>query len=194
MDYVYSSHLFNEISLKFTMYYLSVNFFYIYSFLKMTSEVQRLWLCTYVEDQGCQAMNNLNEMLRSKTSPWTLFAKWLQDPANHTKVLDCNSLVLKKNWLVTANDAFPFSAILSARDIFLSSSEFDASLSDRYSLTATCQRNSLLLDSFMAFILFDTKVVPYPKARFALSKELLFRAFEASCILWRTWNSWSSCC
>ena len=176
------------------MYYLSVNFFFIYSFLKMTSGVLRLWLCTYVEDQGCQATNNLNEMLRSKTSPLTLFAKWLQDPANHTKVLDCNSLVLKKNWLVTANDAFPFSAILSARDIFFSSSEFDASLSDRYSLTATCQRNSLLLDSFMAFILFDTKVVPYPKARFALSKELLFRAFEASCILWRTWNSWSSCC
>ena len=28
MDYVYSSHLFNEISLKFTMYYLSVNFFF----------------------------------------------------------------------------------------------------------------------------------------------------------------------
>ena len=168
-------------------------FFHIF-FLKMTSEVLRLWLCTYVEDQGWQAMNNMNEILRSKTSPLTLYAKWLQDPANHTKVLDCNSLVLKKNWLVTANDAFPFSAILSARDIFFLSSEFDASLSDRYSLTATCQRNSLLLDSFMAFILFDTKVVPYPKARFALSKELLFRAFEASCILWRTWNSWSSCC
>ena len=30
MDYVYSSHLFNEISLKFTMYYLSVNFFFIF--------------------------------------------------------------------------------------------------------------------------------------------------------------------
>ena len=75
MDYVYSSHLFNEISLKFTMYYLSVNFFFIYSFLKMTSEVLRLWLCTYVEDQGCQAMNNLNEMLRSKTSPLTLYTK-----------------------------------------------------------------------------------------------------------------------
>ena len=73
MDYVYRSHLFNEISLKFTMYYLSVNFFYI--FLKMTSEVLRLWLCTYVEDQGCQAMNNLNAMLRSKTSPLTLYAK-----------------------------------------------------------------------------------------------------------------------
>ena len=157
----------------------------------MTSEALRLWLCMYVEAQGCQAMNNLNEMLGSKTFALTLYAKWLQD---HTKVLNCNSLILKKNWLVTANDAYPLSAILSARDIFFSSSEYDASLSDRYSLTATCQRNSLLLDSFMAFILFDTKVVPYPKARFALSKELLFRAFEASCILWRTWNSWSSCC
>ena len=75
MDYVYSSHLFNDISLKFTMYYLWVNVFFIYSFLKMTSEVLRLWLCTYVEDQGCQTMNNMNEMLRSKTSPLTLYAK-----------------------------------------------------------------------------------------------------------------------
>ena len=54
------------------MYYLSVLF---YSFLKPTSEALRLWLCMYVEDQGCQAMNNMNEMLRSKTSALTFHAK-----------------------------------------------------------------------------------------------------------------------
>ena len=41
----------------------------------MTSEALRLWLCMYVEDQGGQAMNNLNEMLGSKTSALTLYAK-----------------------------------------------------------------------------------------------------------------------
>ena len=51
------------------------------------SEALRLWLCMYVEDQGCQAMNNLNEMLRGKNSALTLYKKWLQDPTNHTKVL-----------------------------------------------------------------------------------------------------------
>ena len=58
------------------MYYLSLVFFLLYSFLKPTSEAQlRLWLCTYFEDQGCQAMNNLNEMLRSKNYVLTLYAK-----------------------------------------------------------------------------------------------------------------------
>ena len=59
------------------MYYLSLVFFFLlYSFLKPTSEaLLRLWLCTYVEDQGSQAMNNLNEMLRSKNYVLTLYAK-----------------------------------------------------------------------------------------------------------------------
>ena len=58
------------------MYYLSLVFFLLYSFLKPTSEaLLKLWLCTYVEDQGCQAMNNLNEMLRSKNYVLTLYAK-----------------------------------------------------------------------------------------------------------------------
>ena len=56
------------------MYYLSLVFL-LYSFLKPTSGALRLWLCMYVEDQGCQPMNNLNEMLRSKTSALTLYAK-----------------------------------------------------------------------------------------------------------------------
>ena len=55
------------------MYYLSLVFL-LYSFLKQTSGALRLWLCMYVEDQGCQPMN-LNEMLRSKTSALTLYAK-----------------------------------------------------------------------------------------------------------------------
>ena len=41
----------------------------------MMSEALRLWFCMYVEDQGCQAMNNLNEMLRGKTSALTLYSK-----------------------------------------------------------------------------------------------------------------------
>ncbi|CAH3035579.1 unnamed protein product, partial [Pocillopora meandrina] len=52
----------------------NVQVFLLYSFLKPTSEALRLWLCMYVEDQGCQPMN-LNEMLRSKTSALTLYAK-----------------------------------------------------------------------------------------------------------------------
>ena len=59
----------------------------LHSFLKPTSEALRLWLCMYVEDQGCQAINNPNEMLRGKNSALTLYEKWLQDPTNHTKVL-----------------------------------------------------------------------------------------------------------
>ena len=59
------------------MYYLSLVFFFVlFSFLKPTSEaLLRLWLCTYVEDQRCQAMNNLNEMLGSKNYVLTLYAK-----------------------------------------------------------------------------------------------------------------------
>ena len=58
------------------MYYLFLVFFVLYSFLKPTSEaLLRLWLCTYVEDQGSQEMNNLNEMLRSKNYVLTLYAK-----------------------------------------------------------------------------------------------------------------------
>ena len=58
------------------MYYLLLVFFLLYSFLKPTSEaLLRLWLCTYVEGQGSQVMNNLNEMLRSKNYVLTLYAK-----------------------------------------------------------------------------------------------------------------------
>ena len=85
----YDNHLFNEISINSLLCIIYRLIFLFYSFLKPRSEALRLWLCMYVEDQGCQAMNNLNEMSRSKTSALTLYANWPQDPTNHIEVLDC---------------------------------------------------------------------------------------------------------
>ena len=160
------------------MYYLSLVFFLLYSFLKPTSEaLLRLWLCTFVEDQWSQAMNNLNEMLRSKNYVLTLYAKWLQDPTNHIEVLCCWPWWFSRR----TGSLLPTKPILNGFPLYSRHFLFVI-------VTITCQRNSLLSDSFMAFILFDIRVVPSPGARFALSKELLFRAFEASCLLSRTWK------
>ena len=71
----YDNRLFNEISINSLLCIIYRLIFLFYSFLKPRSEALRLWLCMYVEDQGCQAMNNLNEMSRSKTSALTLYAK-----------------------------------------------------------------------------------------------------------------------
>ena len=71
----YDNRLFNKISINSLLCIIYRLIFLFYSFLKPTSEALRLWLCMYVEDQGCQAMNNLNEMSRSKTSALTLCAK-----------------------------------------------------------------------------------------------------------------------
>ena len=61
----YDNRLFNEISINSLLRIIYQLIFLFYSFLKPTSEALRLWLCMYVEDQGCQAMN---EMLRNKNS------------------------------------------------------------------------------------------------------------------------------
>ena len=61
----YDNRLFNEISINSLLCIIYRLIFLFYSFLKPTSEALRLWLCMYVEDQGCQAMN---EMLRNKNS------------------------------------------------------------------------------------------------------------------------------
>ena len=71
----YDNRLFSEISINSLLCIIYRLIFLFYSFLKPMSESLRLWLCMYVEDLGCQAMNNLNEMLRSKTSALTLYAK-----------------------------------------------------------------------------------------------------------------------
>ena len=71
----YDNRLFNKISINSLLCIIFRLIFWFYSFLKPTSEALRLWLCMYVEDQGCQAMNNLNEMSRSKTSALMLYAK-----------------------------------------------------------------------------------------------------------------------
>ena len=71
----YDNRLFNKISINSLLCIIFRLIFLFYSFLKPTSEALRLWLCMYVEDQGCQAMNNLNEMSRSKTSALMLCAK-----------------------------------------------------------------------------------------------------------------------
>ena len=87
-------------------------------------------------------------------------------------------MVFEKNWLVAANDAYPLQ-LSSLLETFSFRHQNDASFSDGCSLTATCQRNLPLLDSFMTFILSDTNAVPSLEARFALAEELLFIAFEA---------------
>ena len=61
----YDNRLFNEISINSLLRIIYQLIFLFYSFLKPTSEALRLWLCMCVEDQGCQAMN---EMLRNKNS------------------------------------------------------------------------------------------------------------------------------
>lgn len=65
-------------------------------------------------------------------------------------------MVFQKNWLVAAALLF---APLFVRNIFFSSSEFDAISLKRYSLTIS-QSNSLLSASFMAFIVLNTSAVP----------------------------------
>ena len=63
---------------------------------------------------------------------------------------------------------FPLRSLLCSEH-FVSTSEFNASSSDSYSLTVS-QHNSLSSADFMAFILFDIKWVPSSRVRFVVSR------------------------
>lgn len=84
----------------------------------------------------------------------------------------------RSTWLITwrssgrTSSLLPTTLILNRfplRSLLCSTSEFNASSSDSYSLTVS-QQNSLSSAHFMAFILFDIKWVPSSRVRFVLSR------------------------
>ena len=125
----YDNRLFNEISINSLLRIIYQLIFLFYSFLKPTSEALRLWLCMYVEDQGCQAMN---EMLRNKI----LLNRYTQDDRKILQIISkCSTVDLdgfRKELARYCQRRLSLTAILPARDIFFSLSEFDACLPHRY--------------------------------------------------------------
>ena len=98
-----------------------------------------------------------------------------------------NWMSFRKIWLVAADDTYSYtlsSPLSSLLGTFLFIFRIWCELVDRKPT-----KFAIVSELYGAFILSDLAAVPSSRARFAFSKEQLFRAFEASFNLSRTWNS-----